>query len=466
MWQLPLCDASAAVLVQALVSEIPSAARLLQGLLAEDAPLALWSVCRAPDGSEFRDLSSAAAWLSSGAVATLNWDREGPRDTEDASQDIREACIQTAATGLRIAREAQRLALDECPEVARQAYWLGLLHNALPWLCISGPAVNMDEARRGGSCLPRWLVTALDQMASGRADERTPASYVVAAFQSAAADDDGDERLGQRWQIAIPSIRHSLPGLVGMLNRKHELEVAFDETLQREKLASLKQLAYGAGHEINNPLANISTRAQTLLRDESDPERRRKLATITSQAFRAHEMIADMMLFASPPALEIAQVDLIPLIDQIIEELLPLAEQHVTELHRADGHARLEVAADGVQLAVALKGICQNAIEAIGRGGRVELAVQEIDAPDGQAGASGWIEISVRDTGPGITSEIRRHLFDPFFSGREAGRGLGFGLPKAWRIVTDHGGRIEVDSAPGQGTLFAIRLPAQRPQAE
>ncbi|PQO47752.1 histidine kinase dimerization/phospho-acceptor domain-containing protein, partial [Blastopirellula marina] len=68
-----------------------------------------------------------------------------------------------------------------------------------------------------------------------------------------------------------------------------------------DKLASLKRLAYGASHEINNPLANIASRAQALLVDENDPDRRHELATIYAQAMRGHEMIADLMLFARPP---------------------------------------------------------------------------------------------------------------------------------------------------------------------
>ncbi len=85
------------------------------------------------------------------------------------------------------------------------------------------------------------------------------------------------------------------------LARLDELERRFDAAVQHAKLEAMKELAYGAGHEINNPLANIATRAQTLLRDETNPERRRKLAAINAQAFRAHEMIADLMLFARPP---------------------------------------------------------------------------------------------------------------------------------------------------------------------
>ena len=95
----------------------------------------------------------------------------------------------------------------------------------------------------------------------------------------------------------------------------------FSAELQRQKLDALKELAYGASHEINNPLANIAARAQTLLRDEQAPERRRSLEAIHQQAMRAHEMISDLMLFARPPQLELAAIDLVEVVRQVGDHL-------------------------------------------------------------------------------------------------------------------------------------------------
>ncbi len=89
-------------------------------------------------------------------------------------------------------------------------------------------------------------------------------------------------------------------------------------------------------------------------------------------------------------------------------------------------------------------------MEAIGYEGRIEIDVR---------GHERHVEIRVNDDGPGISAEQRRHLFDPYYAGRQAGRGLGLGLSKCWRIVTNHGGRIDVNSSPGQGTRFTITLP-------
>ena len=84
--------------------------------------------------------------------------------------------------------------------------------------------------------------------------------------------------------------------------------------LEREKLASLKQFAYGLSHEINNPLTNISMRAQALLASEKDPDRRRALEAINAQAFRAFEMLADLMLFAHPPQPDLVSFDVAELL--------------------------------------------------------------------------------------------------------------------------------------------------------
>src|SRR6187401_1623614 len=111
-------------------------------------------------------------------------------------------------------------------------------------------------------------------------------------------------------------------------------ESDFDAAVEAAKLRALYNFAYGLSHEINNPLANIATRAQTLIADEKDPERRRKLATIVQQAFKAHEMIADLMLFARPPSMKPEAVDLAKLADTIVAELAEQAREQGTILVR------------------------------------------------------------------------------------------------------------------------------------
>jgi len=229
-------------------------------------------------------------------------------------------------------------------------------------------------------------------------------------------------------------------------------DAEFQAALQREKLAALRELAYGLSHEINNPLANIATRAQTLLRDETDPDRRRALATINVQAFRAHEMIADMMLFAKPPALALKRVDAVQVADAVIAEIAAEAKDQGTALVRSGVRGPVELAADPVQLIVALRAVVLNSLQALRAGGRVEIAVEA---------AADYVILSVSDNGPGLSEQAKKHMFDPYYSGREAGRGLGLGLSKCWRIVELHGGKIGVASEIGKGATISLQLPLQ-----
>ena len=228
-------------------------------------------------------------------------------------------------------------------------------------------------------------------------------------------------------------------------------DASFDIRFEQAKLDAMKELAYGASHEINNPLANISARAQSLLRDERDPERRRTLEAIHLQALRAHEMISDLMLFARPPQLERRPLDLTQLVRQVASGLAAECERRNIELSIVVDGQPPPVDGDATQLAVAINALVANSINALGRDGSIRLAVSS--SPDG------GVQLQVEDNGPGIPPAVRPHIFDPFYSGREAGRGLGFGLSKAWRIITLHGGSLTADSPPAGGAIFTVDLP-------
>ena len=253
-------------------------------------------------------------------------------------------------------------------------------------------------------------------------------------------------------------IEHRLPALVSRLHEFERQLATFDERLERDKLEALKELAYGAGHEVNNPLANIAARSQLLLADEADPERRRKLTAIHRQAMRAHEMIADLMLFARPPKLAVAKCDLGAIVRQVVGELAERAAERSIAVTCDVGDSPVVVPCDATQIAVAIAAVINNAIEAVRVNGRITVTIDS-----SEVAGERWAEVTVRDDGPGISPEVRRHLFDPFFSGREAGRGLGFGLSKCWRVVTDHGGRVVVNNVPSGGAEFTISLPAHPP---
>ncbi|MEW4564091.1 HAMP domain-containing sensor histidine kinase [Bremerella sp. JC770] len=231
-----------------------------------------------------------------------------------------------------------------------------------------------------------------------------------------------------------------------------------ERDLRDEKLKSLKRLAYGASHEINNPLANIASRAQSLLVGETDPDRRHELATIYAQAMRGHEMIADLMLFARPPVPQWGACHLNEIAQSAIEQMLPLAKRQSTELKLVATDHDANLTADANLVTLATAALIRNALEALKTGGQIEVTV----AIDDQVAT-----IAVQDDGPGIADDQAEIVFDPFHSGREAGRGLGFGLTKCWTIAQAHGGDAYIDTAYGPGARVVLEIPlSPQPSSE
>ena len=313
-------------------------------------------------------------------------------------------------------------------------------HEALAWPEDFEPPATLDG-------LAGDLQSLLDA-ASDRPGQ--PASWLDDLGIDAKALTDHARRAAADWQVLLQGIGRVLPLLARRIEQWRELQVRFNTALEHEKIESLAELAAGAGHEINNPLTVISGRAQLLLRGEADPERRHDLALISAQAMRVNEMIADMRLFARPPEPKRSRFDLAELIDRLAAYHHEQFARLGITFERCGRSEPTPIDADPTQVEVALRAICRNAVEAIGGDGNVSIALHLEDES---------VHVTIADDGPGITDQERRHLFDPFYSARQAGRGLGLGLSKAWRIVTAHGGRIEVASEPGHGTTFRIDLP-------
>ncbi|HLJ10627.1 MAG TPA: HAMP domain-containing sensor histidine kinase [Planctomycetaceae bacterium] len=231
---------------------------------------------------------------------------------------------------------------------------------------------------------------------------------------------------------------------------------AGDGRLLELKLRALAEFAAGAGHEINNPIATIIGYVQQLLAAERDPDRRHALTTIGAQAYRIRDMIGDVMLFARPPTPRPQEIELAELVDEVSAKFADQARDSRIRLQVESG-PKAPVYADPVQLRVVVGSLLRNSMEALASGGTIVIKAQ----PAEKAGRR-WALITVQDDGPGLSEPDREHLFDPFYSGRQAGRGLGFGLSKCWRIVCMHGGRIEVESPPEGGTVITVLWPADR----
>ncbi len=230
--------------------------------------------------------------------------------------------------------------------------------------------------------------------------------------------------------------------------------------LQAGKLGALAEFAAGAGHEINNPLAVISGQAQYLLSHESDwfhenaeDAPRQALEAIVAQTRRIHGILRELMQFAKPAPACPGWVDLPTLLGEVAAGLEELGRQRRVRIEVALQPERLPVYADAGQLRTALSCLLRNAIEAAPTDGWARLVLRRPAA--GEA-----IEVLIEDNGPGPDAAQRPHLFDPFYSGRTAGRGRGLGLPIAWRLSQLQGGDVRLDPPRRhEPTRFVLTLP-------
>jgi len=481
VWHLPLADRAASRVVAALLSATAEQAReRFERIVATDPSFLLWAIGQAHvvDGRPIATLREAAAWLEQRQLLCEDWPAAsmGTRTADRGSLRVR--CARLAATSVLTAEIARQRAVDhpQCDAGSVDRVVLaGLLSRADEWLELAVAVPPGRATAQHG--LPAWLghlgltsdgppaatrpfwsdcIVRANVLADEAIEAMLPGSDPAATTAPLL---DGMpphlQRVYQDWIETDAQAVAQLTVLIGKLGQLRQSQAEFERRLETEKLNAMKELAYGASHEINNPLANIALRAQTLFKEEADPQRRRTLLAMYRQAMRAHEMISDLMLFARPPELDLHPIDLVELIDRLVAELADTARQYGATLSHDRTAASVMVLGDPVQLTVALRGLCENSLEATGRGGQIRLVAEAVTAAQGTNVA----RLTVSDNGPGISERVRPHLFDPFFSGREAGRGLGFGLSKCWRIVTDHGGRIEVANGPGQGATFVIELP-------
>lgn len=227
-----------------------------------------------------------------------------------------------------------------------------------------------------------------------------------------------------------------------------EARARFDTAVRDAKLGGLAELAAGAGHEINNPLAIISGNAQMLRAGEEDEERRSGFDAILRQTRRITDLLRDLRQFARPPLPTSTVVSASDIVAQSVAEFAPHATAKRVNLDVSSADSA-PVDADAGQLRLVIGHLVRNAIEATPEDGTVRVHT-ETDA--------GVVRVTVEDSGPGPIPTAVPHLFDPFYSGRTAGRGRGLGLSTAWRFAKQNGGDIRYVRPAGGPTRFVLTL--------
>jgi two-component system, NtrC family, sensor kinase len=225
--------------------------------------------------------------------------------------------------------------------------------------------------------------------------------------------------------------------------------------MEQEKMASIGLLAAGVAHEINNPMTTILTSAM-ILQEETTPidPANDELRLIVSEALRCRRIVNGLLEFArqSKPTKTAANLN------EIVEACLLLTRKQAgihevtLDAHLAGDLPRICLDKDLIQQAI--MNLLINAIEAAGAQGGVDVTSRCLPENRG-------VEVAVCDTGPGIAPEMIERIFDPFYTTKKMGTGLGLAVTHG--IMEQHGGKIEVSSIPGQKTCFRIRLPLKTP---
>jgi signal transduction histidine kinase len=251
------------------------------------------------------------------------------------------------------------------------------------------------------------------------------------------------ERIG-RGQLDTPVASPGHDEISFLAQTLEEMRAALHARSQR-----LEMMLAGIAHEVRNPLGGIELYAG-ILRDELPPsdERAGHVAKIEREVGHLKAVVSDFLDYARRPRPELRAVPLAPLFAEVTEVCASDAAAAGVVLAAAAPGAHLGIRADAGQFRRALINLVRNAIQATPAGGEVTLSAGE-DGP--------FTRISVHDTGKGISAEVQAKIFQPFFTTKEKGTGLGLAFVR--EIVADHEGMLEVESAMGRGTTFTARIP-------
>jgi signal transduction histidine kinase len=235
--------------------------------------------------------------------------------------------------------------------------------------------------------------------------------------------------------------------------RSRELQEAQASLLHQEKMAAFGLLAAGIAHEVGNPLASISSLVQMLARRHTDEYTQEKLALVEGQLTRIQGTLRELVDFSRPATRVMSPTNL----NDAMEEALNIAKYYkrtkskTIETDYAPDLPPIEAVRD--QLVQLFLNLALNAIDATDKSGRIRLSTRLCE---------GHLEARVADNGQGIRPEDRAKIFQPYYTTKDNGTGLGLFVSR--KIVADLGGSIDFESVPKEGTTFVVRLPVPAPK--
>lgn len=301
-----------------------------------------------------------------------------------------------------------------------------------PWAAVFGPAVALDAV----------------QGALARGEERSERHEFVLARPDGRSVPVGISF----WQLRAGD--GHVVGVIGVCQDLSSIKELEARMRQADRLAALGRLAANIAHEIRNPLASISGAIEVLVRELPPDAAQGRLAEIVLQeSARLNGLIAEFLDYARPTPPSVGPIDAAAVLDEVLTLLEHRPHPGAVKVVRRYPE-RLPALGDGARLRQAVWNLCLNAVQAMPEGGELTVGAR---AATGAAGEP-RVELWVADTGHGIAEGDLAHIFEPFYTSRPGGSGLG--LAMVYRIVQEHGGLVDVRSAPDAGTTFTLTLPA------
>ena len=256
----------------------------------------------------------------------------------------------------------------------------------------------------------------------------------------------------QRLQVMITQLRSTQVELRARMEAQRSAE---NRLIQAAKLAAVGEMAAGIAHELNNPLTSVTGFVELALEEVLEgSEMHQDLEIVLREALRARSVVRRLLDFARQSESVRARASL----NEIVEDVVALSK-HLIHSGGVKLNLDLEVALPWVlvdinQMKQVLLNLVHNALQAMPNGGEMKVLTETVARSNRD-----WVVVSVMDTGVGISQADLARIFEPFFTTKGNRGGTGLGLSVTYGIVTDHGGRIEVESQPGSGSKFTVWLP-------
>jgi two-component system sensor histidine kinase HydH len=251
-----------------------------------------------------------------------------------------------------------------------------------------------------------------------------------------------------------------LAGLANQVAVTVENSQLYQQLKERDRLAALGEMAAGLAHEIRNPLGSIKASAQYLSEtSERTEEHSEFLDIIVDEVDRLNRVVSSFLDYARPSQADPEPIDVSAAVQLTLQFLRPECDSANVSLHVTMDPTLPKVRIDIEHLRQVLINLIQNAVQVMSDGGEIYVETRTQDRLRMGEDARRWVQISVRDTGPGIPPSLLPNLFVPFVTTKQQGTGLGLAISQ--RIVSEAGGRIDVRSRPGFGTTFIVSLPSE-----